>query len=449
MTLSARDVEDVLRSVLPAGDERFELLLAGDEPVFETDDGGVRARLRLVVFEDGSRDIRDVKEQELYLLDATDRADEARTTAFLRAWGRSIATIVQLQFAEEVAWAMPHDLLFREALSEDAREEADFVRLFASAEWLAQTCEAREAEEFAETMAHFGVGEHAEQLRALRRPSIRLVVDPELHEDEDEEDEDEEDEDDSPIGASRIGGSPDLPPGVEWPRIEGAALAFLAQINLVELRGMAGAEDLPDSGLLAFFYDADARTNHDAEGKWCWPVRHRGGVRVLHFEGEPATFVRTAAPEEDAPHVFPAYPILRCESERMMPPLESPFYEVLDDEPHEQAWYSRFSQVVATSEDDRERPIHRVLGYISELQGDPYLEAHMYSTGRTFDGWQHNGTRERALQREATQWRLLLQIDSTPGDLLCQDGGYFYFLIRAEDLAARRFDRVWGISHGH
>lgn len=444
MTLSARDVEDVLRSVLPAGGELFELLLAGDEPVFETGDGGVRARVRLVVFEDGSRDIRDVKEQELHLLDATERADEARTTAFLRAWGRSLTTIVRLQFGRDVDCVLPCDLLFHEALSEDVREEADFVRLFESAEWLAQKCEAREAEEFAETMAHFGVGEHAEQLRALRRPSIRLVVDPELHEDEDEEY-----EDDSAIGASRIGGAPDLPPGVEWPRIEGAPLAFLAQIDLAELRGMAGAEDLPDSGLLAFFYDADARTNHDAEGNWCWPVRHRGGVRVLHFEGDPATFIRTAAPEEDAPHVFPAYPILRCESERMMPPLESPFYEVLDDEPHEQPWYSRFSQVVATSEDDRERPIHRMLGYISELQGDPYLEAHMYSTGRTFDGWQHNGARERALQREATQWRLLLQIDSTPGDLLCQDGGYFYFLIRAEDLAARRFDLVWGISHGH
>jgi hypothetical protein len=448
MTLSARDIEGVLRSVLPAKGECFELRLAGEEPVFETGDGGVRARVQLVVFEDEGRDVRDLKEQELYLLNATERADEARTTAFLRAWGRSVGTIVRLQFGGEAGWVMPCDLLFHEALFEaGAREEADFVALFGSAEWLARKCEAREAAEFVESMASFGLGEHAEELRALRRPSIRLIVDAERHEDEDED----EVEDDSAIGGSRIGGSPDLPPDVAWPRIEGAPLAFLAQINLAELRGLPGAEELPESGLLAFFYDADGRTNHDAEGNWCWPVRHRGGTQVLHFTGDPATFVRTAAPTDtsDPPMVFPAYPVLGHEHERVMPALESPFYEVLDDEPHEQPWYSRFAQVAATSEDDRERPIHRVLGYCSELQGDPYLQAHMYSTGRTFDGWQRNGARERALQREATQWRLLLQIDSTPGDLLCQDGGYFYFLIRADDLAARRFDQVWGISHGH
>ena len=74
----------------------------------------------------------------------------------------------------------------------------------------------------------------------------------------------------------------------------------------------------------------------------------------------------------------------------------------------------------------------------------------MHSIGEDFgDAWDRNGSRERRLQREATRWRLLLQIDSEPGDLLNQDGGYFYFLIREDDLAARRFDQVWGVSHGH
>jgi hypothetical protein len=116
MTLSARDIEGVLRSVLPAGDELFELRLVGDEPVFEAGDGGVRARVQLVVFEDGTRDVRDVKEQELYLLNAAELADEARTTGFLRAWGRSLATIVRLQFGGEADCVLPCDLLFHEAL---------------------------------------------------------------------------------------------------------------------------------------------------------------------------------------------------------------------------------------------------------------------------------------------------------------------------------------------
>lgn len=441
MTLSTQAVEELLRSALPRGHERFELRLApGEAPVFEVD-GWVKARVQLLSFETGGdRELRDLKEQELALLDAAQRADAGRASAYLRAWTRALPGLADKLCGGEVEVLMPHDLLFPEALAEPTRDEAGFAALFESAEWVARQCERREAAEFAETMQHLGVGEHTEQLRALRRPSIRLVVDADR----------DEDEDDSPIGASRIGGLPDLPPGVEWPRIEGRSLSFLAQIRLEELRGLPGAEELPASGLLVFFYDADGRTNYDEHGNWCWPVRHRGGTRVIHFEGDPAMFVRAAAPEQDPPTVFPAYPVLRSVGERMMPPLESPFYEVLDDEAHDQSWYFRFGRVVATGEDDRERPIHRVLGYISELQGDPYLEAHVHSSGRDFgDAWDRNGARERALQREATQWRLLLQVDSEPGDLLCQDGGYFYFLIREEDLRARRFDQVWGVSHGH
>lgn len=456
--LTLSDVEELLRSALPAGDAGFELALGrGGSPVTE-EDGWVRARLLLVVYEAGDeRCIRDCKEQEVALLGAARRGDPARASAYLRAWARALPTIVRVAYGGEIEACMPCDLSFPRALDEPgAREEADFLGLFESAEWLAQQRRQDDADLFASEMESVGVGEHAARLMALRRPSIRLVVDAEQYVDEDDprwQFEDVE-EDDAPPGASKIGGLPDLPPGAAWPEIEGMALSFLAQIRLADLRGLPGAEDLPEGGLLAFFYDADGRTNHDAEGAWCWPVRHRGGTRVIHFEGDPATFVRASPPAEDRtgaarPRVFHPYPVLRCVGERMMPPLESPFYEALDDEPHEQEWYFKRSRVAAMSEDDRERPIHRLLGYTSELQGDPYLEAHVESSGLDFQGWDRNGARERALQREATAWRLLLQVDSTPGDLLCQDGGYFYFLIRADDLAARRFDRVWGVAHGH
>lgn len=449
MTLSTRDIEALLRAMLPTGDGRFALRLApGEAPVLETNEGGVRVRVQSLVFEaSDQREVRDVKEQELPLLTAAQRADATRTAAYLRAWIRGVPGIVERYFGGEAESLLPYDLLFPEALEEaSAQDEADFLALFESTEWLTRCCQKREESELAEMMAYLGVGEHTERLRALRRPSIRLVVDADRHA---YDDDDDGDDDDSPIGGSRIGGLPDLPPEVEWPHIEGWPLSFLAQIRLADLRGLPGAEDLPVSGLLAFFYDADGSTNVDEQGKWCWPVRHRGGPRVIHFAGDPTTFVRTKPPEAGT-RVFPAYPVLRHEVERMMPPLESPFYEVLDDEPHEQPWYDRFGRVAATSEDDRERPIHRLLGYTSELQGDPYLAAQLYSTGQDFgDAWDRSGARERGLQHEATRWRLLLQVDSTPGDLLNQDGGYFYFLIHEDDLSAQRFDQVWGISQGH
>lgn len=59
---------------------------------------------------------------------------------------------------------------------------------------------------------------------------------------------------DAPIGATRFGGMPDLPPETAWPRDgHGAPLSFYAQIDLGDLAGAPAAAVLPKSGLLSFF----------------------------------------------------------------------------------------------------------------------------------------------------------------------------------------------------
>lgn len=56
----------------------------------------------------------------------------------------------------------------------------------------------------------------------------------------------------APLGASRAGGRPDLPPGLTWPQTRhGTPLAFAAQINLAALP--PHPLDLPASGHLYFF----------------------------------------------------------------------------------------------------------------------------------------------------------------------------------------------------
>jgi uncharacterized protein YwqG len=46
----------------------------------------------------------------------------------------------------------------------------------------------------------------------------------------------------------------------------------------------------------------------------------------------------------------------------------------------------------------------------------------------------------------AADWCLLLQLGSDPDHGWCWgDGGGLYFWIRAEDLSAARFDRVWAV----
>jgi hypothetical protein len=63
----------------------------------------------------------------------------------------------------------------------------------------------------------------------------------------------------APLGASRIGGGPDLPPDM-WPsNARGMRHPFLMQINLAEIKAACGPmQPLPDEGLLSFFAHGDA-----------------------------------------------------------------------------------------------------------------------------------------------------------------------------------------------
>lgn len=58
-----------------------------------------------------------------------------------------------------------------------------------------------------------------------------------------------------PIGASKVGGAPDLPADMPWPTADdGAPLPFIAQIRLSDIAAFDPEGDLPHEGLLSFFY---------------------------------------------------------------------------------------------------------------------------------------------------------------------------------------------------
>lgn len=58
---------------------------------------------------------------------------------------------------------------------------------------------------------------------------------------------------DDSVGANRLGGLPDLPPSVPWPRHRGQPLAFVAQFRLPALHALQEGLALPREGLLSFF----------------------------------------------------------------------------------------------------------------------------------------------------------------------------------------------------
>jgi hypothetical protein len=88
-------------------------------------------------------------------------------------------------------------------------------------------------------------------IEALAKPAVRLATAPAA-------------DADIPIGATRLGGDPDLPEGVEWPTSSAGPMTFIAQIDLGEAHACSSLEGLPATGSLVIFYDTMSWTTAPA-----------------------------------------------------------------------------------------------------------------------------------------------------------------------------------------
>src|SRR5437660_4671962 len=88
-----------------------------------------------------------------------------------------------------------------------------------------------------------GLSRVVKDLDRIARPSIRVVTTA-------------ADESTLRVGASKLGGLPDLPPEVPWPTRRDLPQSFIAQIRLAQVYPYDVQHALPQSGILWFFYDA-------------------------------------------------------------------------------------------------------------------------------------------------------------------------------------------------
>lgn len=223
------------------------------------------------------------------------------------------------------------------------------------------------------------------------------------------------------IGASRIGGVPDLPPDRMWPRdAQGNDLGFLAQIDLRE----AGRYDpeglLPRTGQLSFFFGS-AGDNYDPET-----------CAVLYVDGDTAQLDRKTVPDSVPDELRFRSCSVRFER-RVSLPLE---FERTDDLdlPLE-------AGDLLMDPLKRDTAGNKLLGWPDSIQGPPEDDA-LASINDLRAPSQH-------LDREDI--RLLFQVDSEEEKtgMTWGDAGMVYFLIAGSDLQSRRFDRCVAILQCH
>lgn len=331
-----------------------------------------------------------------------------------------------------------------------------------------------------------GLGEWASRLAQLARPCVILVPGP------------LEGAADAPLGATRLGGSPDLPPDIDWPsrppftperasvydgpvpgwimlgrhhwlhrllrtakwkeaarkwerygwierqiRSREWPLHFVAQIDLAEVHAACPLDGFPATGRLLFFCDAE---------DWPWGKREdQARVRVLFLEQAADTLQRRLPPPElDGPEAKEllrrgtfGQRTLRPDPWLLPPPLGSREVRALQEEapadwePSGPA-FSAYDQFW----DDLHAQHPDVFGAQGEM---------MHQVGGIASSIQEPVEAECAsfagdAPGMEDQWQLILQIDSDI-ELRMEwgDVGRFYICARKDDLVARRFDRAWTI----
>ena len=284
-----------------------------------------------------------------------------------------------------------------------------------------------------------GLAAYADTLTQLARPCYRLVrtLTP---------------EDQIPIGASKFGGSPDVPADFTWPRVSNTKkpeqMVFVAQIRLSDLPGPQ-LEPAPPDGLLSFF-------SHWSEGY------------VFYFpEGTPLKRIEGPhAPSEPAPSGF--WQSLRAAFKRKPDPRRTYRTASLKFEPALSLADGNSSMIeqLKLSEADAEAYIelreawwetpasdvilkHQMFGHASPVQNEMELECDFDRRGEK-PRWDLPPDQFISATRD---WVLLLQVDSDDGETgpgwMWGDGGMVYFWIHREDFTASAFDKVMAIEQCH
>lgn len=249
------------------------------------------------------------------------------------------------------------------------------------------------------------------------------------------------------IGASKIGGTPDLSPEMGWPEYQGMPLPFYAQIRCADLIASDQDSVLPHRGWLYFFYDPEAEDEdkrHRSLKKVPYPPK---SWRVLYYGGEVSQLERTVTPAS-----LSEWNRYGCCAVTFSPEIQLPehgsgwlrhlglSYSTYEVEEELSQYRELTDQLRSLSVSDSLDGI-RMLGYPDEMGDGMEDRCEEYSLVL---GW-HN---QRSTEAD-TEWILLLQIDVNEaefhGATKMGRGDWFaiYFWIRRDALARRDFEQVW------
>jgi len=248
-----------------------------------------------------------------------------------------------------------------------------------------------------------------------------------------------------PVGSSRLGGAPDLPADMAWPRWRENPMVFVAQFNLEEVTAAQPSHRLPKTGLLSVFMGLD-----DGDGMLGMP-ESKGMWRVLWTPAGTAWQRQTMPAVPDELAVFSRYQeaaITYKPGGYALPQEDSYLVDALQLTPEEQQGYVDLIQQVNQNHPEGQ-PAHQLLGHPWALQSnDMEMASARASAGEDpFSALLPEDPGYAEWLRRAAGWQLLLQLgsDESQTNMLWGDAGLYYWFIPRANLFQQNFDETWGL----
>lgn len=243
-----------------------------------------------------------------------------------------------------------------------------------------------------------------------------------------------------PLGASKVGGHPDLPKDILWPHrefdSERVPLSFLCQINFSEVKPYDRENQLPEEGILYLFYDCDGEDGMP----WGFDPQDGEGKKVIYYTGSRDDLERKAAPEDLDLYgqIFEAS-ALDFSSQMELPDLFSIYGERIPlAEQDEEAYFTLMDDLEVS-------PKNKLLGHSDNMQEAMENECEYIAHGfSACSPDEYADAIAMGLDESCLRWKLLLQLDSSEDvGMMWGDCGLIYLWITEEDLKNRNFENTW------
>ena len=232
------------------------------------------------------------------------------------------------------------------------------------------------------------------------------------------------------LGKSKFGGKPDLPKEIEWfKENNGKSLSFIAQLNLSEIKNLESSKNLPEKGIIYFFYSSEQES-------WGSDYNDKDKFKV-YFSNELNNLETKPIPSDlNESNIYKSCELTFSNS-FSLPSLENDFIskELNRDEKdiYDLLTYPEIN--------------HKLFGYSNNIQGEMELECELVSKGLYYEDYRaFDSEKIEEFEKKEKDWKLLLQIDSDDRtEMMWGDSGRLFFWIKQKDLENLDFEKAWFI----